>query len=784
MSRTANLDPDTLPRRLGNRREVRRARQQARQGKGRSTSDRRAGGDASRAAGASRRSKPEKKTKGRAGAPKRKASRTCPSVRFRNTIGRVWAWWSGRAARRKTPARVGPSRAQRAALGVRQRVVELVLGMLGLVLLGRAGQLQLFEGARYGAVATLQANVVQPVQAKRGTIFDRHRQPLAVSVDVDSVFAQPRRIEDPGRAARALAPVLRLSARRIRARLDSDRPFTYLVRRVDPAVASRVRQLEIEGVGTHPEPKRYYANTELAAHVLGFVNIDGQGRSGVEKTFDRILRGGRASISAIRDGIGNRALTDGYVPPTDLAGRALVLTLDRQIQDAAESELQKAVQTYEARAGVAVVMDVPSGDLLALASWPTFNPNNLAATDPDQQLNRALSAVYEPGSTMKVVTLAAALETGLFRPRDQIDCEDGSWRFGGRTIRDGNHRYGKLSLTDVLRVSSNICSAKVGVELGKKRLHRWLVRFGLSEPTGVELPGELDGLLRDPSQWSDIGLANIAFGQGLAVTPLQLVRAIGAVANDGLMVSPRAVRGVIEGDRLRPFRRPEPQRVISRKTARTVRRMMETVVESGTAQRARIEGVSVAGKTGTAQKVDPKTRRYADDRYVASFVGIVPADDPQFVGLVLLDEPRKNHHGGVVAAPAFRRIAKVALHARGRVMAEGAAGSADPAAVPVPLPAERRRTDDRPTASDPVLAAGDLSPQARRLLGLELPPETGEAESMPDLTGLELREVLKRCREAKCAPDVRGTGRVVKQSPAAGAAVPPGATWRLTLAPR
>lgn len=801
-----NVDPRSVAQRLGSKEAVRagrRARKQAQRGRSATDAQASAGSRPPRRSADSKRPRrPVKQPVSKRPAPKVRTSRSRKSGP--NRLARAWSavksafavrwlgvWpplFPGRKRTRRAAVKRGrPERPERAparfALGSaaqRQRAIEWALLAAALVLAGRAAQLQLVDGDRYGVASAKQTSVQHHVRGKRGSILDRRHQALAVTVDVDSVFAEPRRLEDPVGAARALAPLLEIPETKLLPKLRSDRAFVYLARRVDPALGAQVRRLRIAGIGTHPEAKRYYANTDLAAHVMGFVNIDGEGRSGVERTFDPILRGGSLSISAIRDGLGNRALTDGYVPPAELAGRDLVLTLDRVVQDAADDALAEAVREHRAKAGAAIVMEVPSGDLLALSSYPAFNPNNLAATGPAQQLNRAISAVYEPGSTMKVVTLAAALEAGLYGPDDELDCENGKWRFGGRTIHDGNHEFGTLSLTDVLRVSSNICSAKVGIRLGRERMHDWIQRFGLARPTGVELPGELDGLLRPPSKWSDIGLANIAFGQGLAVTPLQLVQAMGAIANDGEMVAPRVVRGVVEEGKLRPIQRPEPRRVVSARTARTMRKMMETVVESGTAKRAAVPGVRVAGKTGTSQKVDRQTRRYSRDRYVASFVGMAPAEAPQLVTMVLLDEPRKGHHGGIVTAAAFRRIMETALGARGRPVIPEAWADAEP------LPPAPVRPAPTPERSDEPILSEALSPQARELLGLEVPTRRprGEPDSMPDLAGLELREVLRLCGEARCAPVVLGSGRVVAQSPPVGARVPPGSRWRLTLAPR
>ena len=532
-----------------------------------------------------------------------------------------------------------------------------------MLVLGRAYHLQIKNGDRYQGVAKRQSVAFRKFEAKRGVITDRNGAELAITVDVDSIYAEPRVLKNPKLVASQLSSVLGLDEKKLESRLDSKMYFRYLKRRVSPKVAAQVRALKIKGIGIRKEPKRFYSNRKLAAHVLGFMNFEGVGVAGIERRFDPILRGRNYEVPTLRDALGNRVLNEGFVPHAALEGHDLRLTIDRHIQHSAQIELKKAVEENEGSSGVAIVMKPDTGELLALASYPDFNPNNLSGVKPEAQLNRAISMVYEPGSTMKLVTISAALEDNVVAADETIDCENGKWKVGRRTIRDGNHKYGQLGLPEILKVSSNICSAKVGFRLGAQRLHHWLTAFGMGRRTGIDLPGELRGLIRPPNRWRDIALANISFGQGLAVTPLQVVQAAAVIANDGVLVTPKIVSSTLEkGASEKIHHSDPPRRVIRTEVAKRLKNMMIGVTEDGgTAESAAVNGFRVAGKTGTSQKIDPVTRAYSRSLYVASFVGFVPAGDPAAVILVLVDEPKKSIYGGVVAAPAFKNIAMATL---------------------------------------------------------------------------------------------------------------------------
>ncbi|MGF1508507.1 MAG: penicillin-binding transpeptidase domain-containing protein [Myxococcota bacterium] len=740
MMRRTNNAPETLAMRLGSADAVRAARA------------RRKGPITARKTKAQPASPKPKKRKAKVASPRKKAPAKARTGK----------------TRRAAPATDRSVRMDAAAVRARQRWVIGGLMVVGLVLVGRAFQLQLVDGETYASAAVRQATTAVEIKGRRGLIYDRQQTLLATTVEVDSVFAEPRRIESPASIAAELAPILRRPAKQLQAKLRSNAAFTYLARRVEPQVGSAVRQLNLAGVGTHRENRRFYPHTHLAAHVLGFVNIDGEGRAGVERVFDDRLGGGSASVASMRDALGQKVMVGGLTPPEELAGRPLTLTLDRRVQHASEQALREALRTSGGRAGAVVVLDARTSDVLALASAPTFNPNNLDGSGPTHHLNRAVSAVYEPGSTAKVLTLASALQESVVSADDRMDCEDGRWQVGRRTIRDADHRYGELSIEDVLAKSSNICMAKLGMELGAVRLHRWLSAFGLGKVTGIELPGEVDGLMRPPSAWQSIDLANVAFGQGIAVTPLQLAQAINVVAAGGVLRAPRLVAGA---------ERPPARRVLTPQVAGTLTRMMEAVVLRGTGRKAGVAGVRVAGKTGTAQKFDPLSKTYSHEKYVASFVGFAPAESPEITVLVLIDEPTTATYGGQVAGPAFATIMSEALRTRGHVVAP-----AKRAEEPVPAPradGPDAEIPPPPGQDAPVLEAA-LSDAALSVLGLD-ENEEGDPEVMPHLGGLGVHEVLRRCEVADCVPVLLGTGWVRKQHPRPGATVARGAIWRVEL---
>ncbi len=551
----------------------------------------------------------------------------------------------------------------RAALYRRRLVVLALLGVVGYgALVARAIQLQALDAEQLGAQAARQHQSTLRLAALRGELRDRNGVLLAGSARVDSVAASPRRVIEPRRAAAELARVLGVERAGLAERLRSARSFVWVKRWVTPEQAARVRELDFEGVYLQPERKRFYPSRELAASYLGFAGRDGQGLAGVELVFDAELRGEQTELPAVRDGAG-RKLIDVAAHPGERSGASVVLALDARIQHRAEQALADALARTGARAGSIVALDPRTGDVLAIAQGPGFDPNRFWEAPPAAYRARPFVDGFEPGSTLKPFSIAIALEAGRVRPDELFDCENGSWPLANRRIRDW-HPHGMLSVRDIVRLSSNIGAAKVGERLTAAELVAGLRRFGFGATTGSGFPGETGGLVHELRDGQVVERANLAFGQGLTVTAVQIAIAGAVLANGGRLVQPRIALRIERGgvSRELPVRRGE--RVISEATARTVLAMMREVVASGTGRRAALSHHQVAGKTGTAQKV--KNGRYSNEDFVASFLGMVPAREPRLVIVVVLDEPRRGQHtGGAAAAPVFREVAGFAVEQLG-----------------------------------------------------------------------------------------------------------------------
>jgi cell division protein FtsI (penicillin-binding protein 3) len=621
----------------------------------------------------------------------------------------------------------------------------------------RAGHLCMVDdrGAHRGESQT-QAEILIP--PARGEVADRSGAELAVSVEAPSVYVTPQALSDRRAAAQQLARLLGTSAAALEKRLDPKRPYVLVARWVSDAQARAVTALGLPGVGVFHEPRRVHPHHELAAHVLGFANIDGVGVRGIEQQEDAWLRGRPVEASVERDAR-RRALARGDLDPSASAGGDVRLTLDAALQAEVEAHLQKGVEAANARGGIAILLDPRSGEILALAERPSFDPNDFRRVPYETTRSRALLDAVEPGSTFKTFVVAAALEHGALDPHQIIDCEEGAWRVPGRTLRD-LHPQGLLDPAGVLRESSNIGAAKIGFLLGPELHHETLRRFGFGEPTGVGFPEESAGLLRSWRRWRPLDHATISFGQGVSVTPLQLASAMGAIANDGLWVRPRLVAARKRPREAWQTPAPEaPRRAVRPEVARMVRQMLEEVVgPEGTGRRAGLAGVRVAGKTGTAQKLDVATGRYSAKSYLAWFVGIAPAEDPLLVGLVVIDEPRGSvRTGGALAAPVFAEIATAHLARHGIVT------HPEPIA---PLPAPVRVADDAAEGTPaPAPAPKPESRSPERLL-------------LPDLRGMSRAEARLALGSdvvlvASCE------GRVVEQEPDPGTILGSGAAVRV-----
>jgi len=625
----------------------------------------------------------------------------------------------------------------------------------------RAFHVQIATGDQLREMAEDQHVRHLRISPRRGAIYDRHGAELAVSADVDSVYANPRRLkameQDPTVVARRVAKILDVDAKQLATRLAADRYFVWIERRVTPNEATLIRELDIPGLELTTEARRYYPNRHLAAHLLGFADIDGRGIEGIELAFEDQLRGTDRRVEAIRDRRGHVVFADKMEDDRSIQGQSVVLTIDKAIQHIAERELALGVRTFEARGGSVVVMDPSSGEILALANYPPFNPNEPSKHPTAHRRNRALVDRFEPGSTVKPFTMAAALAAGAVKPNQSINCENGVTRMGGRLLHDA-HPYEWLTPTQILAYSSNIGTAKIALDLGKKELYRGFRRFGFGEPTGLGVPGETAGILRHYRRWYEIDTVAVSFGQGMSVTNVQLATAMSAIANGGRLMQPMLVRRMSDGHGATiEENKPRVRRqVVPRRVAKLVGQMLTAVTEpGGTAMEAAVDGYIVAGKTGTAQKADYIHGGYAKDKWLASFIGFAPADRPSVVISVVIDEPVIAHYGGTVAGPVFRRIAEVTLRHMG-IAPEGRQA----------VLAKKKEQQIAPVELDPAAEDEAL--------------EKGES-AVPDVRSLPLRQAVIALHAESLVAQVEGSGVVVAQQPVPGKAVSHGSVVRLQL---
>jgi penicillin-binding protein 2 len=688
------------------------------------------------------------------------------------------------------PDRYGSERTQRPDVSRRRALVVAVFLCVWMVAVGaRLAYLQISRHEDLTKRARAQQLNVEKLAPTRGLILDRKGRELARSVEADSFFAAPGELEKTEEAAGALARALGLDAAALSARIrqakESRRSFVWLARKVSDEQSRAVRELKLKGVYSMQEAQRRYPNGGLAAHVLGFVDLDEKGLGGVEQVFDAALSGDEGRLVVGRD-----ARRDTFESAGDAArpGQSLVLTLDQTVQYRAEQALSAAVERAHAKSGAAVVLDPKTGEILALANAPSFDPNAASGTSLEARRNESLQNIYEPGSTFKVVAFSAALEEGLTKPDEKIDCLGGGINVFGRFVHD-HTPYGTLTATEALAKSSNVAAIKLGMRVGNARMYDYMRRFGFGAKTGVELTGETAGLLRKVERWQPSSIGSIAIGQEVGVTPLQMAAAFGALANDGVRVAPHLVREVRDADG-QVVRRAEPEsrRVISAETAQAIRRMLETVTLKGTAKQAQLEGYTAAGKTGTAQKIDPKTRAYSKTKHVASFVGFAPVENPSVVIAVVVDEPVGAYHGGDVAAPIFREIADQILPYLD-VMPDDEIET-PPASAPQLLAAAPRAPQAVGAAKDdegvapqssglPVVASGEGLSSGGEIREVVYASAGGRALLMPDLRGRSVRDVARVCAQLGLELEAYGEGRALRQSPAVGARLEAGQTVRI-----
>jgi cell division protein FtsI (penicillin-binding protein 3) len=691
--------------------------------------------------------------------------------------------------------------------------------------------LQIFRYGNFEHRAQHQQQRTEEVSARRGIIYDRQGRELAMSINVDSVFAVPTEMPKPASTISLIARITKQDPHELLAKCEAAKTFCWLARKPDPEISARIRSLNLRGVYFQKESKRYYPKNELAAQVLGYVGMDDSGLSGIEREYEDQLHGrpGQMLIS-----VDARKQWFGSVEKQPEPGANVVLTIDEKIQYIAERELEIAMEQTKAIAGTVVVENTRTGEILALANRPTFNPNLSREIRPERLKNHAVSDVYEPGSTFKLVTIAGALEEKVTRPDELFDCQMGSILFNGMRIHD-SRPHGLLTVSDVLAESSDVGSIKIGMRLGDDRFYKYIRAFGFGQQTGIELPGETRGLTKPVSRWSKVSIAAISMGQEIGITPLQLVGLISTMANDGKYVAPRIVAATTEpqsAPQQIAFHPVNEHRVISSLTAAEMRQMMQGVVLHGTGTKARLIGYSSAGKTGTAQKVDPATHAYSHTKYVATFAGFAPVNNPAITVAVVLDSAVGLHQGGQVSAPVFTRITQQVLEylhtphdleiapSRQVLLAQAKASEKDldegspdhpgesidaadtPAADTVPssargepvipatldgrdarrstishavLPAALRENVTSPDSTHPILtvspAGNALSPPANGTVVLEV--EQGGI-AVPSFVGKSVRSAIEIAEANGLDLEIVGSGIAQNQSPAPGAHVASG----------
>lgn len=630
------------------------------------------------------------------------------------------------------------------------RLVSVLIFFLVLfiALFSRAFQLQVLSGEKLKNLAQRQHMATLQLQPERGMIYDRNGEKLAVSVLADSVCADPTRIADPVRASQQIAGILNLDKQVVMKKILEPKNFCWLARRISPDQAANVDNAEIEGIFLVKEPKRFYPNGQLAAHLLGFAGADANGLEGLENKYDDILKGKPEKMAWARDAKGKkiflRVANDEAKKDESVN---LVLTIDSRIQYLVETHLKEAVVSKGAKGGIAIVMDPKTGEILAMANEVGFNPNNINGLTPEKWRNRAITDYFDPGSTFKPFLVAGALEEKTVRESEKFYCEDGNYAVANRVIHEANRkRHGQLSVRDILKYSSNIGAVKIAQKLGKEKFYQYIDSFGFGMKTGIDLPGESPGLVRPVKKWTKVDTATIAFGQGVSVTAIQMIAAMSAIANGGVLMKPYILRSVTDKNNI-PIKMYNPtvvRKVVSVETAKRMTNMLTEVVGSadGTGKNANIVNVAVAGKTGTSQKFDFSRGVYSSEKVRTSFMGFFPADSPQVAILVILDEPQRDKWGGVAAAPVFKSIGEQILNCF--------------------------KTNIRET---PIFEQG--KPNKVQLISAQetifaRSVDNNDESAVPDFHGLTIRDAMKKAKAKSIELKVSGNGWAVRQYPPAG----------------
>ena len=632
---------------------------------------------------------------------------------------------------------------------LRFRVVSILLFFLVLyvALVSRAFQLQVVSGETLGKLADRQHKASLTLYPERRFIFDRNGQKLAATIMADSVYVDPSNVEDRRKVSSKLSSILGVKRQKITGALSKQGSFRWIARQISPVRTERIRTLKLKGVHLVQEPRRFYPHRELACHLLGFAGLDSTGLDGLESKYDEYLKGVPKKVVWGRDARGRKIyLSDDSGSAVDDRSCSLFLTIDSKIQYIVESQLKKAIEDTGAKGGTVIVMDPGTGEVLAMANEPLFNPNEFSIYPADARRNRAVTDCFDPGSVFKPFMAAAALEEGLVTETDIFDCENGSYTVGNRVIHDAqNEKFQELNLPDIIKHSSNIGSIKIAEKLGKEKFYHYIKMFGFGSKTGIDLPGESRGILRNSKDWTDVDFATIAFGQGVSVTAIQLVTAMSAIANDGVLMKPHVVRCMVDkkGSVVKEIEPVAVRRVISPETSHRITSILTDVVEEGTGGNARIVNLSVAGKTGTSQKFDFDLGRYSARKVEASFIGFFPAEDPQMVILVMLDEPKIHRWGGAAAAPVFKEVSEQILRCFNNSMElREVAANENNEGVRIIQASTDRETIYHDTKVDESI--------------------------IPDFEGMSMREVLKISQNRGIDIRIAGSGWAVSQNPAPG----------------
>jgi cell division protein FtsI (penicillin-binding protein 3) len=628
--------------------------------------------------------------------------------------------------------------------------------------------------------ASRQQRRTLDITPKRGAIYDRNMRPLAMSVPVQSAFAIPSEVKDVSMAARLLSGVLAVPQEYVREKLESGSTFVWIQRKLPPEKVQAIKGLNLTGIYFQEENQRYYPKRDMAAHVLGFVDVDEKGLGGIEHEYDGLIRSKGEKIVVMADA--RQRWFDGGEAQRD-QGVNVILTIDEKIQYIAERELAVVIERTHAPAGTVVVQDPNSGAILALANWPKFNPNAAVDVPAEARMDRAVSAIYEPGSTFKLVTLAAAMDQNLIRSEDVFDCGNGAVVVAGHTIHD-HKKYGMLTVSEILANSSDVGAIKIALRLGSPKFYEYIKGFGFGSFTGIDLPGESRGKLRRYEHWGSYSIGSISMGQEVGVTPLQMISGVSVIANGGLLYKPHVVQEMRRGDEILVLDGPsagaDPRRVIRPETAAAMRRMMEGVILQGTGKKARLDGWTAAGKTGTAQKIDPATGRYSRSNVIASFTGFAPINNPAVTILVSIDSPAGYpHDGATVSAPVFKSIAEqvlpyldvprdVPLSPRLLQAAYKTGRETDDTSLDDLTPVD---FSAQPEATEESAKPAEHKVIEQKPLEVTLAVDEGGDIAVPDFAGKTMREITEACLRLGLDPVLVGSGVASEQTPEAGAKV-------------